>query len=113
MNAPQQPSGPAAPQDDTQVGSAGLRRGPSNQLASGLTGDNGRTSPPPYPDGRPFTEVDGRPALSSVNKRSAPPPRPYDTWRVCNRTLDEGCKCKPFLTPEVATAAAKRLAGEL
>jgi hypothetical protein len=47
-----------------------------------------------------------------------PPPRPLDTWRVCNNKIsdgpDHGCTCPPWgASAAVAVAAAKRLRGEL
>lgn len=40
--------------------------------------------------------------------------RPLDTWRVCNRSLEQGCTCPPGgASAAVHVAARKRLEGEL
>jgi hypothetical protein len=40
--------------------------------------------------------------------------RPADTWRVCGRTLDQGCTCAPRgPSAAIAAAACMRLAGDL
>lgn len=42
------------------------------------------------------------------------PPRPLDTWRVCNRRLEQGCSCPSYgASAAVHVAARKRLEGEL